>query len=122
MTDVRISRRRAFAARLLVCVVPIALFLVVANAAAAEQPVTPIITGTNPASSEEAPAGSITPKVFGESEPVIIKDSAPLFEQPVLTALQQTKNPNFIIEVFSGEECSGAAIGSTSAGAFDVEG
>jgi len=119
-----VSKRRAIAARLLACLVPVALCMTTTANAAAERPVPPILTGTNPPSSAEAPASSLTPSVLGESEPVIIKESAPLGVRQalILTALQPTKNPNFIIEIFSGEECIGPAIGRATAGAFDAEG
>jgi hypothetical protein len=123
MTDLRITKRRATTARLLACLVPFALCLVAVATAAAEQPVPPIITGTNPSSSAETPATSITPSVLGESEPVIIKESAPLgIPSSLASALQPTKHPNFVIEVFSGEECAAPAIGQSTAGAFDLEG
>jgi hypothetical protein len=55
---------------------------------------------------------------------VIIKESAPLGVRTGLTAsaLNPTKNPNFVIEIFSGEECQGHAIGLATAGVFDLEG
>jgi len=123
MTNARSIKGRATAARLLACLVPFALCLVAVATAAAEPPVPPIITGTNPSSSAQAPATSITPSVFGESEPVIIKESVPLGVPSSLAgALQPTKHPNYVIEVFSGEECEGSAIGQTTAGVFDLEG
>ncbi|MBS1895042.1 MAG: hypothetical protein JST59_27400 [Actinobacteria bacterium] len=108
----------------MVCLVPVALCLAATANAAAERPVPPLLTGTNPASSATAPASSLSPSVLGESEPVIIKESAPLGVGSALTlsALNPTKNPNFVIEIFSGEECQGSAIGQATAGVFDLEG
>lgn len=127
MTDVRIVKRRAIAARLLACLVPVAACLTMAATAAAEQPVPPLLIGTNPPSSAEASASSTMPSILGESEPTIIKESAPLRVPSVqatgaTSALQPTKHPNYIIEVFSGEGCGGVAIGHAIAAAFDAEG
>lgn len=118
------TKRRAVAARLLAYLIPVAFALTATSASAAERPVTPILIGTNPPSSAEGPAGSLTPVILGESEPVIIKESAPFGVGGVLSssALNPTKNPGFIIEIFSGEECQAPAIGQSTAGAFDVEG
>jgi hypothetical protein len=126
MFEVGVSKRRAIAARLLACLGPVAACLVVAVTAAAEQPVRPLITRTNPPSSTEATASSTTPSILGESEPMIIKESAPLRMQPVLgvstSALQATKNPQYMVEIFSGEECKGPLLGRATAGAFEAEG
>lgn len=124
MIEVRATKRRAIAARLLAFSVPVAMCLTAATNAAAERPVPPILTGTNPPSSLQVPAGSLTPSVLGESEPVIIKESAPVGVRSALTsaALNPTKNPNFVIEIFSGEECQGSAIGQATAGVFDLQG
>jgi hypothetical protein len=122
-SDLYASKRRAITARLLACLVPVALCMTATAYAAAEPPVTPILTGTNPPSSAESSAGSLTPSILGESEPVIIKESAPFGGQSLTAgALHPTQNPKFIIEVFAGEECVAPAIGHATAGAFDVEG
>jgi hypothetical protein len=114
-------------ARLLACLVPVAAWLTMVAPAAAEQPVRPLLTATNPPSSAASPARSTTLSVLGESEPTIIKESAPLRMQPVLSgeetsALQPTKNPQYMIEIFSGEECKGPLLGRDTAGAFEAEG
>jgi hypothetical protein len=100
---------------------------VVVPAASAEQPVPPLLIGTNPPSSAEAPATSIAPVILGESEPTVIKERAPLVVQPFRTegrstAGNVTEHPGYLIEIFLGEGCQAPAIGRVEAGAFDSQG
>lgn len=119
------GKRRANTARLLACLSPVALCLVAAAPAAAERPITPLLTGTNPPSSAQAPASSTTPSVLGESEPTVIRESFPVRVQPVLTSEPEspsTKHPEYVIEIFAGEECNGVLLGTGRADAFDAVG
>jgi len=110
-------------ARLFACLLPVLFCWTVASPAAAEQPVPPVLLGTNPPSSADAPASSTTPVVLGESEPRATPVSAPLDRSVLITsALNPTAHPNYVIEIFAGEDCGGSAIGHATAGTFDAEG
>jgi hypothetical protein len=126
MFEVEVTKRRAIAARLLACLLPVALCCVLVAQARAEKPVPPLLSGTNPISSAESPAISTTPIIFGESEPTPIKERAPLGVQPFgiggRTTGEVTQHPHDIIEIFAGETCQAPAIGRAEAAVFDAEG
>jgi hypothetical protein len=120
MFDVVISERRAIAARLLACVVP--LFLFGAGSASAAVPDVPRLVTTNPTSSAEAPAMSLTPTILGEAEPedIIVIESFPL--RLMSASGHGTENPNFEIKIFSGSGCTGVPVAVGTAAAFETGG
>jgi hypothetical protein len=125
MTEVRVAKRRAIAARLLACCCPIVIcWVVIAQAAAV--PLAPKLNEMTPASTAGAPAFSMTPSVLGEAEPdEIITTSAPAKSASPFTsafAARPTKNPSYEIVVFLGASCAGPVIGTGTAGAFESTG
>jgi hypothetical protein len=72
---------------------------------------------TNPASSAQAPANSLTPTILGEAEPedIIVIEAFPFATRslsgPVTGKVEHgTKNPGFEIEVFNGAGCPGSPV------------
>jgi len=127
MTAVRITKRRAFAARLLACAVPAFLFL--AGVASAARPDTPALVTTSPTSFAAAPATSLTPSVLGEAEPgdIVVIESVPFrwesFVGPIASDVKnRTENPEFEIEIFEGSECHGPAVATGTAEALEGSG
>jgi len=120
MTTVGIPKRRAIVARLLACAVP--FFLFAAATASAAEPDTPRLVTTNPPSSAESPATSLTPTIVGEAEPkeIVVIESYPLH----LTSGVEggTKNPDFEIKIFSGVACIGAPVAVGTATTFEGAG
>jgi hypothetical protein len=121
------SERRAIAARLLVCLVPAGVLLGgggIASASAAA-PKVPKLVVTNPTSTPEATATSVTPRVLGEAEPdeEIITDAFP-GEGGWWTAAaaDPTKHPNFEILIYSGASCPGAPIATGTAAELEEGG
>jgi hypothetical protein len=122
-SDRIVTKRRANAARLLACLLPIvALGAFTASASAA--PPTPKLVVTNPASSESAPATSTIPAILGEAEPEdgIIIERAPFFGVadfgPVVNTVEKpTENPDYEIQIFDAPECQGTlyAVGTAEA-------
>jgi hypothetical protein len=126
VSSTEVAKRRAIAARLL------ALFFAVAGSAAliasparAEKPLAPLITATNPASSEAAPAISTTPQMIGEGEPetgVIISRGPSSLAGPFTSASgakNPTKHPEFEIQIFTQPNCQGPLAASGRADAFE---
>jgi hypothetical protein len=121
MTAVRISKRRALVARLLACAVPVTAALV-GSASAAAAPVAPHLVTTNPPSSEEASASSLTPTIIGEAEPedgVILKRS-PFYTDslggPVTHTVEKpTAHPNYEIRIYQLPECLGSVVAQGTA-------
>lgn len=102
-----VAKGRAFKARPLACFFVIAgLFAINAAPAAAEQPKTPFLTGTNPAS----PSTASRPLVEGNSDGVVT--SAVKRRSFTLGALNvaaglETKNPGFVITIYAEDgSCS----------------
>jgi hypothetical protein len=120
------SKRRAIAARLLVCLLPVGALLGGGVAsAAADPPKAPRLLETDPTSSPAATASSTTPKVFGEAEPKeeIITDGLPSGGWWSTTAVvNPTKHPTFEIQIFSGANCPGAPIATGLASELEETG
>jgi uncharacterized membrane protein YgcG len=129
-TDIVVAKRRASAARLLACLVPIGCALAGGNIAAADAaPVAPKLVTTNPTSSHAAPATVVTPSVLGEAEPEdgIIIESYPRFNTfswgPTTAAVEHpTKHPGYEIQIFAGGECLGAPIATGTSEALEAGG
>jgi hypothetical protein len=107
-------------ARLLACVVPV--FLFTAGNALAAAPDVPRLVTTNPASSAEAPANSLTPTILGEAEPgdIIVIEAYPLGLRS--TVENGTLNPGFEIRIFNGAGCTGAPVAVGTAATFEGTG
>jgi len=91
------------------------------NASAAE-PDMPLLVTTNPRSSAEAPATSLTPTILGEAEPedIIVIESYPL---GLTSAVEKrTQNPGFEIRIFNGTGCTGAPVAVGTAATFEGTG
>jgi hypothetical protein len=116
----RILKRRAIAVRLLACVVLVFLFFAASALAAA--PDVPRLVATNPVSSAEAPATSLTPTIFGEAEPedrIIIESYTTGLARTVEKA---TQNPGFEIRIFNGVGCPGAPVAVGTAATLEGAG
>lgn len=126
MTAVRTPKRRALAARLLACVVPV--FLFVAAGASAAVPDAPRLVATSPFSSATEPAGSLTPTILGEAEPEEFHgiDFFPFAAQSsgghATRAEHGTMNPTFEIQIFDGAGCPGSPVATDDAGTFETTG
>jgi hypothetical protein len=125
MTAVRILKRRALVARLLPCVVPVAM-VVAGSASASAAPVAPFLVATNPPSSEGATATSTSPAILGEAEPedgIILKRTSFLTTSrlgPVLSTVEKpTAHPNYEIQIFQSPECLGSVVASGTAAALE---
>lgn len=127
MTAVRITKRRALAARLLACAMPI--FFVTAGGASAAVPDVPRLVTTDPSSSATEPAKSLTPTIIGEAEPGDngVVESFPFSShsiggQGTRQAGYGTKNPAFEIEIFNGAGCPGSPVATGFAETFEETG
>jgi hypothetical protein len=125
MTAVRIPKRRALVARLLACVLPVAVALV-GSASAAAAPVAPRLVTTDPTSSEEATANFTLPSILGEAEPEdgIILKSMPFFMTTqsgfvTQTVEKPTAHPNYEIQIFASAECLGTKVAQGRAEALE---
>jgi hypothetical protein len=124
MTELRISKRRALAARLLACVAPVAIVLV-GSASAAGKIDTPRLLTTDPPSSEAASAKLTLPSILGEAEPKdeVINKGVPFFSArlgPITRgAGKPTEFPNYEIQIFESSECLGPVVAHGTAGALE---
>jgi hypothetical protein len=125
MTAVRISKRRALVARLLACVLPIAVALV-GSASAGAAPRAPRLVTTDPPSSQGATANSTSPSILGEAEPEdeIILKSVPFFAgfdsgSFGHTVKKPTAHPNYEIQIFESPECTGLVVAHGTAEALE---
>jgi hypothetical protein len=126
--SVHSDKRRAIAARLLVCLLPFAVAALLSATAQAAPPKAPRLVSTNPASSADTPASSTTPSIIGEAEPEggIIIDSYPgtLDSSPIFQASgpHPTEHPNYEIVIFEGPGCSGARLAVGTAAELEGSG
>lgn len=126
--DEMTHKRRTITVRLLLCLAPITLFLIVAAPAEADAPLTPKLNGTSPTSSAERSALSTTPLVFGEAEPPegITIASAPWDPRPLVAVARlesrATGHPEYGIQIFFGANCAGSPIATGTAGELEGTG
>lgn len=122
------TERRAIAARLSACLVPIALLLSLAVPNATAAPVAPRLVTTNPGSTEPSPATSLTPAVLGEAEPedgiIIERFPIPRLQMSGVTRTVEhpTLHPEYEIQIFDGGNCEGAVVASGTAEALEGSG
>jgi hypothetical protein len=117
------SERRAIAARLSLCLLPVLTALIggaalapVASAANGQL----VLTGTTPPSSASAPAESTTPRIRGGEKGIIISVAGPRTLQPVHTAdWGKVANP---VKIYTNPECEGTPAATGTLGELQGEG
>jgi hypothetical protein len=129
MSELSIAKRRAIAARLLVCLIPFGVCWAAPTVAQAAPPIAPKLNTTTPTSSVEHSAQSTSPSVLGEAEPDegITIDLAPWSPQPFLAQAapegpHPTKHPEYEIQIYLGAECPGAPVATGTAGTLEEVG
>jgi hypothetical protein len=131
MPSVFIAKRRASLARLLAFLftVAIGVALFASPTAHAEKPLAPLITTTDPVSSEAAPAQSTTPLVRGDAEPeggIIISglERRSWSGGAVARAGEEgpTDHPEYEIQLFAQAGCQGLPAASGRADLFETTG
>lgn len=108
--------------RLLFAMAALAVPALAAPAAQAAPPEPPILTHTQPASKEDQPASSTTPRVFGGDE--IIEVRVPFSSQGGGGASLGAAvfDPSYEVEIYADEECSGAVLAEVTAGQLKSQG
>ncbi len=96
--------------RLMFAMATLAVPALAAPAAQAAPPESPVLTHTQPASKEDQPASSTTPRVFGGDE--VIEVRVPFSDSRFGAA---AFDPSYEVEIYADEDCSGAALAELTA-------
>jgi hypothetical protein len=116
------AKGRATRARLLACLLTVALAASAAAAPAAlGAPETPVLTGTSPAS----PSTELRPRILGEAEEGIIVSTVGMPRAFGGGVSRATKNPHYLITIYADDptcENSGAVVANGEAVTLEGEG